>query len=45
MVFHAHYHLIPRREGDGLALWPGTPYPDAAAVAAVAEAVRAALAE
>jgi histidine triad (HIT) family protein len=45
VVFHAHYHLIPRREGDGLTLWPGTPYPDAAAVAAVAEAVRAALAE
>ena len=45
MVFHAHYHLIPRREGDGLALWPGTPYPDAAALAAVAEAVRAALAD
>ncbi|BAH73719.1 HIT family protein [Solidesulfovibrio magneticus] len=45
MVFHAHYHLIPRREGDGLALWPGTPYPAAAAVAAVAEAVRAALAK
>ena len=44
VVFHAHYHLIPRRAGDGLSLWTGTPYPDAAAVAAVAEAVRAALA-
>lgn len=44
MVFHAHYHLIPRREGDGLRLWPGTPYADAAGMAAVAEAVREALA-
>jgi len=22
MVFHAHFHLIPRIEGDGLSLWP-----------------------
>jgi histidine triad (HIT) family protein len=45
VVFHAHYHLIPRRAGDGLLLWPGTPYPDAAALTAVAQAVTAALAE
>ncbi|KHK02952.1 HIT family protein [Desulfovibrio sp. TomC] len=44
VVFHAHYHLIPRREGDGLRLWPGTPYADAAGMAAVAAAVREALA-
>ena len=44
VVFHAHIHLIPRREGDGLALWPGAPYADAAAMAAVAASVRQALA-
>ena len=44
LVFHAHIHLIPRREGDGLALWPGAPYADAAAMAAVAASVRQALA-
>lgn len=43
LVFHAHVHLVPRRAGDGLHLWPGTPYPDAAALAAVAESVRKAL--
>jgi len=43
MVFHAHLHLIPRRAGDGLALWPGRPYPDASAMAAMADAVRRAL--
>ena len=43
VVFHAHVHLIPRRDGDGLALWPGAPYADAAAMAAVAESVRCAL--
>ena len=44
VVFHAHLHLIPRHAGDGLALWPGRPYPDAAAMADLAEAVRHALA-
>lgn len=40
VVFHAHLHLIPRLAGDGLVLWPGTPYADAAAMTAMAEAVR-----
>jgi len=43
VVFHAHLHLIPRRVGDGLALWPGTPYADNAAMGAMAEAIRRAL--
>lgn len=44
VVFHAHAHLIPRHEGDGLRLWSGRPYADAAAAQAMAEAVRAAVA-
>lgn len=43
VVFHAHLHLIPRRAGDGLALWPGTPYADNAAMASLAEKVRRAV--
>lgn len=26
MVFHAHWHVIPRFEGDGLSLWPQKSY-------------------
>ena len=44
VVFHAHLHLIPRREGDGLHLWPGSPYADAAAMETMAQAVRQAIA-
>ena len=43
VVFHAHLHLIPRRAGDGLALWPGHPYSDGAAMQALARAARQAL--
>lgn len=43
VIFHAHLHLIPRRAGDGLHLWPSRPYPDDAAREAVARAVREAL--
>jgi len=43
VVFHAHLHLIPRRAGDGLALWPGQPYPDGATMEALARAARQAL--
>ena len=27
LVEHAHVHLIPRKKGDGLKLWPQKPYP------------------
>lgn len=27
LVDHAHFHLIPRHENDGLRLWPQTAYP------------------
>uniref|UniRef100_I2PXE0 HIT family hydrolase, diadenosine tetraphosphate hydrolase n=1 Tax=Desulfovibrio sp. U5L TaxID=596152 RepID=I2PXE0_9BACT len=43
VIFHAHLHLIPRRVGDGLHLWPSRPYPDDAAREAMARAVRQAL--
>ena len=43
VIFHAHLHVIPRIEGDGLALWPGTPYPDNGSMASLAEAIRRAL--
>lgn len=26
LVFHAHWHVIPRIEGDGLSLWPAGKY-------------------
>lgn len=28
VVFHAHLHIIPRHEGDGLELWHGKQYED-----------------
>jgi len=40
IVLHAHFHLIPRLEDDGLAPWTGAPYPDAQAMARMAEAIR-----
>jgi len=43
LVLHAHLHLVPRRAGDGLALWPGRPYADGPAMDAMAQAVRQAL--
>lgn len=43
-VPHAHLHLIPRHPSDGLTLWAGRPYADTAAMDAVAQAVRRALA-
>ena len=42
MVFHSHWHVIPRFEGDGLKHWPQKSNVDAAALQAVAEAIRAA---
>jgi histidine triad (HIT) family protein len=44
-VPHAHFHVIPRRRGDGLRgfFWPRTRYPDEAAAANIAAGLRAAL--
>ena len=44
VIFHAHLHLIPRFEGDGLRLWPQHPYREADGMARMAEAIRKALA-
>jgi histidine triad (HIT) family protein len=38
-VFHAHWHLIPRAEHDGLELWAGSPYADGAEMRRLAEAL------
>lgn len=43
VVFHYHVHVIPRFASDGLRMWPGKPYADAAAAAAMAEKIRQAL--
>ncbi|PIS05539.1 MAG: HIT family protein [Candidatus Buchananbacteria bacterium CG10_big_fil_rev_8_21_14_0_10_42_9] len=40
VVFHAHWHLIPRRPNDGLKLWPGGGYRDQEEVQSTAEAIR-----
>ncbi|MDP3645922.1 MAG: HIT family protein [bacterium] len=42
LVDHAHVHIIPRKKGDGLKLWPQHPYPEGEALS-VAEKIRAAL--
>lgn len=43
IVFHSHWHVIPRFTGDGLAQWPHKMGVDSDALQAVAEAIRAAL--
>ena len=40
LVPHAHFHLIPRKTGDGLALWPQHAYENQGEMSALAEAVR-----
>jgi histidine triad (HIT) family protein len=44
-VPHLHVHVVPRHKGDGLKgfFWPRTKYREAAEMAAVANAIRAAL--
>lgn len=43
MVFHSHWHIIPRFDGDGLTHWPHDKKLDAETIQAVARAVRDAL--
>lgn len=40
MVFHAHFHVIPRISGDGLSPWPGKPYDSNETMQRLAEEVR-----
>jgi histidine triad (HIT) family protein len=41
MVFHAHWHIIPRFDNDGLPDWPGRPYADNAAMQQLARTISA----
>ncbi|MGE4552775.1 MAG: HIT family protein [Desulfovibrionaceae bacterium] len=41
LVHHAHIHVIPRVENDGLELWGQTPYPDQDRMAQTASRIRA----
>jgi histidine triad (HIT) family protein len=41
VVPHAHFHLIPRNAGDGLALWPQSSYAGQEEMVRLAEAIRA----
>ncbi|MES9997220.1 HIT domain-containing protein [Desulfovibrio aminophilus] len=41
VVPHAHFHLIPRNVGDGLALWPQSSYAGQEEMERLAEAIRA----
>lgn len=40
VVFHVHWHVIPRFAGDGLTHWPHAPYADAESMNSVAERIR-----
>ncbi|NDY56905.1 HIT family protein [Desulfovibrio sulfodismutans] len=40
LVLHAHFHVIPRVEGDGLSPWQGAPYADTMAMTRMAESIR-----
>ena len=40
IVHHAHFHLIPRKIGDGLALWPQHAYESLDEMSALASAIR-----
>lgn len=41
MVFHSHWHIIPRFENDGLADWPGKPYSSNEEMQELARAINA----
>lgn len=45
LVDHAHFHLIPRHENDGLQLWPQSSYQSQDQMHRVAEAIREAMGE
>ncbi len=43
LVPHAHFHVIPRKTGDGLALWPQHAYENQAEMSALAQSIRSRL--
>lgn len=43
LVDHAHFHLIPRHENDGLQLWPQSAYQSPEQMQDVASAIKTAL--
>jgi histidine triad (HIT) family protein len=43
LVHHAHFHLIPRHEGDGLRLWTQHAYASAEEMQKLAQAVAKAI--
>ncbi len=43
LVEHAHFHLIPRHENDGLQLWPQSAYPSMERMQQVATDIAAAV--
>jgi histidine triad (HIT) family protein len=43
LVHHAHFHLIPRHEGDGLRLWTQHAYESAEEMQRLAQAIKKAI--
>lgn len=43
VVFHIHFHIIPRLPDDGYKHWKGTPYKDAAHAAEIAQKIKEAI--
>ena len=41
LVFHVHFHLIPRFADDGLSLWPQKPYDEPSRMAELAGEIQA----
>jgi len=40
-VFHTHFHIIPRKTGDGMTLWTPTPYENMEKMLETAQKIRA----
>ncbi len=42
LIFHTHFHIMPRKDGDGHRLWQGKPYSEGE-MAALAKKIKAEL--